>query len=126
MKELTNKMKPTTAITISLGITLSLVLFTGGLVNSNNDNNALAKKDDGGNSGGDSGDKGGDKGGSKDAGDNNKNQESNSHHKPVSVENEPSGGDTKLPSEQGNSKPPEGTQGITNPENQNLNSITES
>jgi hypothetical protein len=43
-------MKATTAITISLGIALSLVLFTGGLANSNNDNNALAKKDGGGNS----------------------------------------------------------------------------
>jgi uncharacterized membrane protein YgcG len=70
-----NKMKTTTAITsISLVITLSLLLFTGALIGSN-DNNVLAKKD-----GGDSGDKGssgdGDhhdsgssKGGSSDGGD---------------------------------------------------------
>ena len=61
MKELTNKMKATTAITISLVITLSLLLFAGGLVGSIN--NVLAKKD--GSGSGRGGDKsGGDKGGS--------------------------------------------------------------
>jgi hypothetical protein len=51
MKELTkNKMKATTAITISLVVTLSLLLFAEGLVGSIN--NVLAKKDSSGSGGG--------------------------------------------------------------------------